>query len=102
MLYRHQISVYTIVIAVNISGLWFVTQVKKPVQSLKHKLRPDNAYFKATDFDAILSALKEELHQLLLGQYGEHLLPATMYETEKVLRNPDTVKGYDKMRHQYT
>ena len=71
-------------------------QVQKLVQVLKHKLRPNNAYFKAVDFDVILSAPKEELHQLLIGLYGEHLLPATMYEIEKVLRNPDTVKGYDK------
>jgi hypothetical protein len=65
-------------------------------RSLKHKLRPDNAYFEAVDFDPILSAPKEELHQLLLGLYGEHLLPATMYEIEKALRNPDTIRGYDK------
>ena len=49
MLYQHPILVYTnigydiwcdiiynIIIVVNISGLWFVTQVKKLVQSLKH------------------------------------------------------------------
>ena len=68
------------------------------MQVLKHKLRPDNAYFKAIDFNVILSesAPKEELHQILIGLYGEHLLPATMYEIEKVLRGPETVKGYDK------
>jgi hypothetical protein len=66
------------------------------VRSLKHKLRPDNAYFKAKDFDAILSAPKEELHQLLIGLYGEHLLPATMYEIEKTLRNQNTIKGFEK------
>ena len=71
-------------------------QVRKLLQVLKHKLRPDNAYFKAIDFDVILSAPKEELHQILIGLYGEHLLPATMYEIEKVLLGPDTVKGYDK------
>jgi hypothetical protein len=49
------------------------TQVEKLVRILKHKLRPDNAYFKAQGFDAILSAPKEELHQLLIGLYGEHL-----------------------------
>ncbi len=66
------------------------------MRSLKHKLRPDNAYFKAKDFDAILSAPKEELHQLLIGLYGEHLLPATMYEIEKTLRNQNTIKGFEK------
>ncbi len=74
----------------------FSTQVDTLVRILKHKLRPDNAYFKAKDFDAILSAPKEEPHQLLIGLYGEHLLPATMYEIEKALRNPNTIKGFDK------
>jgi hypothetical protein len=63
----------------------FPSQVERLVRILKHKLRPDNGYFKAKDFDAILSAPKEELHQVLLGLYGEHLLPATMYEIEKPL-----------------
>ncbi len=74
----------------------FSTQVEKLVRILKHKLRPDNAYFKAQGFDAILSAPKKELHQLLIGLYGEHLLPATMYEIEKTLRNPNTIRGFDK------
>jgi hypothetical protein len=52
--------------------------------------------FKAQGFDAIHSALKEELHQLLIGLYGEHLLPATMYEIKKTLRNPNTIRGFDK------
>lgn len=66
------------------------------VRQLKHKLRPENAYFKALNFDAILSAPKEELHQFLIGLYGDHLLPATKYEIEKVLRGPDTIKGFNK------
>ena len=32
----------------------------------------------------------------MLGLYGEHLLPATMYEIEKTLRNPNTIRGVDK------
>jgi hypothetical protein len=74
----------------------FSTQVEKHVRILKHKFRQDNAYFKAQGFDAIFSAPKEELHQLLIGLYGEHLLHATMYEIEKALRNPNTIRGFDK------
>jgi hypothetical protein len=72
----------------------FSIQIEKLVRILKHKLWPDNAYFKAQVFDAILSAPKEDLHQLLIGLYGEHLLPATMYEIEKTLRNPKTIRGF--------
>jgi hypothetical protein len=71
-------------------------QVDRLVRELKHKLRPENAYFKASEFEFILSAPKEELHQFLIGLYGDHLLPATMYEIEKALRGPETIKGYDK------
>jgi hypothetical protein len=73
---------------------YFAIQVDRLVWILKHKILPDNAYFKARDFDVILSAPEEELHQLLLGLYGEHLLPATMYEIEKASRNPNTIKGF--------
>ncbi len=66
------------------------------VRELKHKLRPENAYFKAKEFEFVLSAPKEELHQFLFGLYGNHLLPATMYEIEKALRVPETIRGYDK------
>ncbi len=64
------------------------------MRELKHKLRPENAYFKAKEFEFVLSAPKEELHQFLIGLYGDHLLPATMYEIKKALRGPETIRGY--------
>jgi hypothetical protein len=36
------------------------------------------------------------LHQFFIGLYGDHLLPATMHEIEKLLRGPDTIKGFNK------
>ncbi len=71
-------------------------QVGRIVQKLKHKLRPEIAYFKALDFDAIISAPREERHQVFIGLNGEHLLPATMFEIEQILCCPDTIIGYDK------
>ncbi len=65
------------------------------MRKLKHKLRPENAYFKAEEFEIVLSAPKEELHQFLIGLYGDHLLPATMYEIEKALQGQETIRGYD-------
>ena len=57
----------------------FVSQVAKLVRLLKHKLRPKDAYFKAQDFDVLLSAPKEELHQFLIGLYGDYFfLPQCM------------------------
>jgi hypothetical protein len=75
-------------------------QVETLVRFLKHKLRPENAYFNffftAHDFDAILSAPKEELHPFFIGLYGDILLPATMDEIEKVMRGLDTIKVVNK------
>jgi hypothetical protein len=71
-------------------------QVNKLVLLLKHKIRPANAYFKAKQLELFLCASKEELHQFFIGLYGDHLLPATMHEIQKVLRGPDTIKGFMK------
>jgi hypothetical protein len=65
------------------------TQVLEEQRRLKHKLTPENAHFKAKNFDHIACqcAPKEELHQFLIGLYGEHILPATLHEYERLLRN---------------
>ncbi len=60
-------------------------QVDRLVRELKHKLRPEIAYFKAEEFEFVLSAPKEELHKFLIGLYRDYFLPATMYEIEKAL-----------------
>jgi hypothetical protein len=93
---------YTIMVLIYISDIFLTFQHRlKGVCGFSSTnsgriLAADNAYFKAKDFDTILSAPKEELQQLLIGLYGEHLLSATLYEIEKALRNPNTIKGFDK------
>ena len=49
-------------------------------------MRPNSAFLKAKymNLPAVLS--REELHQFLLGLYGEHILPATLYSYTQVLR----------------
>jgi hypothetical protein len=42
--------------------LLILTQLLEEQRGLKHKLTPENAYFKANIFDHIASAPKEELH----------------------------------------
>ena len=63
-------------------------QVKAKERELKHKLRPDNAFLKAKDMNLPAALSREELHQFLLGLYGEHILPATLYAYTQVLRAP--------------
>ncbi len=71
-------------------------QVEQEQRRLKHKLTTENTYFKAKDFDHIACAPKEELHQFLIGLYGEHILPATLHEYERLLRSDLYSTGVDK------
>ena len=61
-------------------------QVAKAERTLKHKLRPNNAIFKALHFDIFKCVPKEELHQFLLGLFGDHIVPSTMYEYTMVVK----------------
>ena len=63
-------------------------QVKEKEKELKHKLRPDNAFLKAKDLNLPAACPREELHQFLIGLYGEHVLPASLYAYTQVLRAP--------------
>ena len=63
------------------------TQVEQLVLMLKHKLWPDNSYFKAKDFEAILSAPREELqyyctNEVKFGMRGPFFFfTCTLYPT---------------------
>jgi len=50
-----------------------------------------NAYYGAKNFDFHQSCPREELHQFLIGLYGDYVIPSTLYEVEQVLRRPDLV-----------
>jgi hypothetical protein len=50
-----------------------------------------NAYHRAQNFNWLQAVPREELHQFLIGVYGDYVIPSTLYEYEKVLRRPDLV-----------
>ena len=50
-----------------------------------------NAHYGARDFDFHQSCPREELHQFLIGLYGDYVIPSTLYEVEQILRRPDLV-----------
>ena len=58
-------------------------------RKIKHKLRPQNAFGMAKDLDLPASCPREELHQFLIGVYGEYVLPASVYRFTQVLRAPE-------------
>ena len=66
-------------------------QVAAAERKLKHKLYPVNAMLEIEHCDTLQAAPKEELHQMLIGFYGEHVVPATFYEIKETLRRPDLV-----------
>ena len=41
--------------------------------------------------DFLAACPREELHQFLIGLYGDYIIPSTLYEYHKVLRRPDLV-----------
>ena len=69
----------------------FPKQLQELEKKLKTKICPLNAYFKAQGLDLYRSIPREELHQFLVGLYGDYIIPSTVYEYEKVLRDPQLI-----------
>ena len=68
-------------------------QVKAKEQELKHKLRPANAFLKAKDMNLPAVVPREELHQFLIGLYGEYVIPSCLHSYMQVLRAPSLYRG---------
>jgi hypothetical protein len=71
-------------------------QVKAKEKEIKHKLRPHNAFLRAKDLDLPAVCPREELHQFLIGLYGEYILPASLHMYNQVLRAPELYKSPDR------
>ena len=69
----------------------YMSQVEEIERKLKHKLRPYNAYLNAKGLDPPSAFQLEELHQFLIGLYGDYVIQSTTYKYHKVLRRPDLV-----------
>ena len=67
-------------------------QVKDKKREIKHKLRPYNAFFRATDLNLPPSVPREKLHQFLIGLYGKYVLPSSLYLYTQVLRAQELYK----------
>jgi len=70
--------------------------VKAKEKEIKHKLRPHNAFLRAKDLDLPAVCPREELHQFLIGLYGEYILPASLHMYNQVLRAPELYKSPDR------
>ena len=57
----------------------YISQVGDVEKELKMKIRPENAYFKLHDHAFLLYMSREELHQFLIGTYGEYVITVLMH-----------------------
>jgi hypothetical protein len=69
--------------------------------ALKMKIRPVNAFFQCYNFAYLSGLPREELHQFLVGLYGEHIVPSAFYLITSGLRKPEFIlscsdKGVNK------
>ena len=74
-----------------IYDIQFCSQVAAVEKELKMKIRPENAYFQLHNHDFLSFLPREELHQFLLGTYGEYVIPSSMHLIKKELRKPEFV-----------
>ncbi len=68
-----------------------ISQVDEAEKALKMNIRPMNAFLKCYNL-VFLSALPwEELHQFLVGLYGEYIIPSAFHSIKSVLRKPEFI-----------
>ena len=68
-------------------------QVGDKERELKHKLRPRNAFLQAEGLNLPAACPREELHQFLIGLYGEYVIPSSMHKFIQVLRGKELYFG---------
>jgi hypothetical protein len=68
-----------------------ILQVDDAEKALKKKIRPRNAFLSCYKFDILAALPREELHQFLIGLYGEYIIPSAFYSITSVLRKPEFI-----------
>jgi hypothetical protein len=66
-------------------------QVDEAEKALKMKIRPRNAFLSCYKFDFLAALPREELHQFLIGLYGEYIIPSAFHSITSVLRKPEFI-----------
>ena len=55
------------------------------------KIRPNNAFLACYKFPFLAAMPREELHQFLIGLYGEYIIPSAFHSITSVLRKPEFI-----------
>ena len=64
-------------------------QIKEFEKTWKHQLVTPNGWQEMKGLELFLAFPKDELHQWLIGLFGDHILHAIVYKIDQVLRNDD-------------
>ena len=62
-----------------------VSQVDAAEKDLGMKIRPKNAFLSCFNFDFLAALPREELHQFLIGLYGEYIIPSAFHSITSLL-----------------
>ena len=62
-------------------------QVDDAEKALKMKIRPKNAFLSCYKLNFLAAMPREELHQFLIGLYGEYIIPSAFHSIKSVLRS---------------
>ena len=68
-----------------------ILQVDEAEKALKMKIRPINAFLKCYKLEFLSALPREELHQFLVGLYGEYIIPSAFHSIKSVLRKPEFI-----------
>lgn len=60
-------------------------------KELRMKIRPENAFFKLHNHNFLSCLPREELHQFLIGTYGEYVIPSSIHVIKSELRKPEFI-----------
>ena len=66
-------------------------QVDDAEKALKMKIRPRNAFLSCYKLNFLAAMPREELHQFLIGLYGEYIIPSAFHSIKSVLRKPEFI-----------
>ena len=68
-----------------------MSQVDDAEKALKMKIRLQNAFFSCYNYAFLAGLPREELHQFLIGLYGEYIVPSAFHSITSVLRKPEFI-----------
>jgi hypothetical protein len=68
-----------------------ISQAVDAEAALKMEIRPVNAFFQCYTLAYLSGLPREELHQFLVGLYGEYIVPSAFHLISSVLRKPEFI-----------